>query len=284
MLFVCPKCKGKLNIIASSAVCDEGHSYDRSKKGYYNLHLSNRSGNHGDNKRMVEARREFLNGEFYKPLAVKMSKIISQTAPLGASVLDIGCGEGYYTDYIEKALSERDGESHVFGFDISKDAVQRVARRNRNIGIAVASAYDMPIADGSVDVAVNMFSPLAISEIHRVLKDDGYLVMAIPGVEHLFGLKEILYENPYKNGVNDTHIEGFELVLSDAVTYRLILERNDDIKNLFNMTPYAYRTGKDGREMLESLTRLETTVDFITFVYKKCKNNGFNSETNKAYI
>lgn len=270
MLFVCPKCKEKLNITEShSAVCKNGHSYDRSKKGYYNLFLTNKGGTHGDNKMMVEARRAFLDGDFYKPLAIAVSDLVKSYAPRCANILDIGCGEGYYTDYIEKAMTARDGESRVYGFDISKDAVARALRRNPRMNISVAGAYDMPIADMSTDVAVNLFAPLATSEIHRALKPDGYFIMAIPGVEHLFGLKEILYENPYKNKVDEPTIDGFELVSASPVSYKLTLESNDDIVNLFRMTPYAYRTPPDACRRIEELTKLETSVDFITFVYKK---------------
>ena len=270
MLFVCPKCKEQLNITERlCAVCKNGHSYDRSKKGYYNLFLTNKGGTHGDNKMMVEARRAFLDGDFYKPLALAVSELVMKYAPSGANILDIGCGEGYYTDYIEKALTARDGESRVYGFDISKDAVARAIKRNPRMNISVAGAYDMPVGDQSTDVALNLFAPLATDEIYRVLKPNGYFIMAIPGVEHLFGLKEILYEKPYKNNVNEPTIDGFDLVSTEPVSYKLTLDSSDDILNLFRMTPYAYRTPAEACKRVEELSKLETNIDFITFVYKK---------------
>ena len=269
MLFVCPKCKGQLNITPTCAACALGHSYDKSKKGYFNLLLSRGGGVHGDNKMMVDARRDFLGKGFYAPLAERVSELVLENAPRLATVLDVGCGEGYYTDYFERALASRDGESKVFGFDISKDAVIRAARKNPRISLAVASAYDMPIADGAVDVAVNMFSPLAREELLRVLKPGGIFIMAIPGKEHLFGLKSALYDTPYKNEVQDTAISGFELLKQENISYKITLDTSEDILNLFRMTPYAYRTSSVGRERVESLTSLETTIEFITFVYKK---------------
>ena len=285
MLFVCPKCKEQLNIAENgSAFCQNGHSYDRSRKGYYNLFLTNKGGVHGDNKMMVEARRAFLDGDFYKPLAVGIAEKVKAYAKKGGAVLDIGCGEGYYTDYVEKALSARDGESNVYGFDISKDAVARAIRRNPKMNIAVAGAYDMPIAGESVDVAINLFAPLALTETHRILKPDGHFIMAIPGVEHLFGLKELLYKNPYKNTVNEPELEGFELVSSTPVSYKLMLNRNEDIRNLFRMTPYAYRTPEDACKLIEELPYLETSIDFIIFVYKKQQNTAFFGEMPRVYI
>ena len=170
MLFVCPKCKRKLNITPTSASCESGHSYDKSKKGYFNLLLSRGGGVHGDNKMMVDARRDFLGKGFYSPLAERVAALLLEHAPRQACVLDIGCGEGYYTDFFDRAMTARDRESRIYGFDISRDAVIRAARKNPAISLAVASAYDMPVADRTVDVAVNMFSPLAREELIRTLK------------------------------------------------------------------------------------------------------------------
>lgn len=270
MLFVCPKCKGKLNISATGcAVCDTGHSFDRSRKGYYNFLLTSKGGTHGDNKLMVDSRRAFLDSGFYKPLAEMTSQLAAEFAPKGAAVLDVGCGEGYYTDFVEKALTEREGESFVSGFDISKDAAARTARRNPRISVAVASAYDMPVADGTVDFALNLFSPLALTEILRTLKTGGIFLMTVPGEKHLFGLKELLYKNPYLNSVKEPTLDGLDLLLEKPLSYRLTLERGEDIRNLFYMTPYAYRTPKESVELIERLERLETSVEFITFIYKK---------------
>ncbi len=268
MIFVCPKCKQKLNIQGNTAVCPNGHSYDKNKKGFYNLFLSNRGGTHGDNRAMVEARRSFLHGGFYEPLAEAVALLVRDNTPHLGSVLDIGCGEGYYTDKISVALASV-GHYSVAGFDISKEAVAMAKRKNSSIEFAVAGAYDMPVADLTVDTAVNMFSPLVPSEIHRVLKPQGTFIMAIPAEEHLFGLKSVLYENPYRNTVADTAISGFTLLSDSTVKYTLTLTERSDIMALFGMTPYAYRTGKDGISRIESTESLVTDVHFRLFVYKK---------------
>ena len=268
MLFVCPKCKQKLNIIGSSAVCPSGHSYDRSRKGYYNLLLS-QGGYHGDNREMVLARRRFLDGGFYEPLAKTVAELVSEYTERGGQVLDMGCGEGYYTDFISRALVDKHGESSVSGFDISREAIVCACGRGSGVQYAVAGSYDMPVADAAVDTAVNMFSPLAVDEINRVLKPTGVFVMAIPGDEHLFGLKSKLYSKPYKNTVQDTAIPGLHLVCDRPISYQIELDSAEEIKALFAMTPYAYRTDSEGRERLNSLKSLATEVDFRVFVYKK---------------
>ncbi len=268
MNFVCPKCANPLIEDGGSAKCINGHAFDRAKAGYYNLMLSSVGGTHGDNREMVEARRAFLDTGAYKPLADRVCALIAKNIR-GGLVLDIGCGEGYYTDIIEKSLSDSGICVAVSAFDISRDAVKYAAKRNKRIELAVASAYRMPVADGSFDCAVNMFSPLASDEVLRALKRGGIFVMGIPGVEHLFGLKAAAYEKPYKNTVADSKIDGFELVSEENVKYSIVLDSKDKIKSLFMMTPYAYRTGRVERERILALEKLETEVEFIIFVYKK---------------
>lgn len=268
MFFICPKCSGELNISESgAAACPKGHSYDKSRFGYYNLLLSERGGTHGDNKEMVMARREFLGGGFYEPLASAIADICDRVLPQCGVVLDAGCGEGYYTRHVKSRLSGKN--ARVCAFDISKDAVKEAAKKHSADEYAVAGSYHMPIADGSVDLLLNTFSPLAADETRRVVKSGGYFVMAIPAEEHLFGLKAKIYDTPYRNTVEDTSLEGFCLVDKREIRYTLELTDNESIKSLFMMTPYAYRTNREGRGRILSLPELVTEVHFLILVYKK---------------
>ena len=269
MLFVCPKCSAPLSECEGRAVCPLAHSYDRARGGYYNLLLGASAHTHGDNKEMVLARRAFLGAGYYSPLAERVSALVLASAPEGARVLDIGLGEGYYTDFIERALLSRDGYTRVAGFDISKDAVRVAGGKNKRISLAVASAYRMPISDRAVDVAVNMFSPLALSETRRVLKSGGSFIMAIPGRRHLYALKAAIYDNPYENEVADTALDGFTLECEETLSYQMELSDSETLRSLFMMTPYAYRTGARERERLYSLEKLDVEADFQIFVYKK---------------
>ena len=266
MIFVCPKCKGQLNITAAAAArCDKGHSYDRSRFGYYNL-LLGEGGNHGDNRDMVIARREFLSRGFYSPLAEKIADVCASLTGSGSVILDAGCGEGYYTERVRSRISQ---DARIAVFDISKDAVREAAKRKCADEYAVAGSYHMPIATESIDLILNTFSPMAHEESLRVLKHGGHFVMAIPGEEHLYGLKAAIYETPYKNTVSDTALEGFKLIDKYELKYEMNLEKSEDIRSLFMMTPYAYRTSKIGREKMLSRTSLSTDAHFIILVYKK---------------
>ena len=268
MLFVCPKCKSKLAKTPDNrAVCEAGHSFDRAKEGYYNLLLGNGGGVHGDNKDMVLARRTFLGSGAYQPLAERISDTVSRYAEQGSVILDAGCGEGYYTDAVAKRASAL-GAS-VIGFDISRDAVKFAAKKNPNLSLVVASSYDMPLSDGGVDILINVFSPLAIEETRRALRVGGKFIMAIPDENHLFGLKSVLYERPYKNTVADSALDGFKLIGEEKIRYTLTLDTAEKIRSLFMMTPYAYRTPKSAGERLLSMDSLTTEIEFILFTYER---------------
>ena len=251
------------------AACSGGHTFDRARDGYYNLLLSNAGGTHGDNREMLEARRRFLDTGAYLPLANKVAELVSRDFPEGGALLDIGCGEGYYTSIVAACLTDTGKSPDVHGFDISKDGVRLTAKRDKSFSLAVASAYKMPIADESFDAAINVFSPLALEETVRILRRGGRFVMAIPDVNHLFGLKSALYATPYKNKPESPELEGLDLIATERVQYTLKLKSAEEINALFMMTPYAYRTPPESRARLLSMASLDTEVEFVVFVYQK---------------
>ena len=269
MDFACPKCKGELLLEGNTKKCKNNHCFDRAKAGYYNLLLGVGGGTHGDNADMVEARRAFLSRGYYEPLADRLATLVTELTPARGCVLDAGCGEGYYTDKLEKSLRARDSVSNVLAFDISRDAVKCAAKRNRDLSLAVATSYDMPLAEASVDTVFNAFSPLAISEVLRVLRLGGRFVMVYPGTDHLFGLKSLIYKTPYKNEPQDTQIDGFRLLSHDVLSYRISLDTQEDVRSLFMMTPYAYRTSAEDRERVLALSGVSTEVEFVIDVYEK---------------
>ena len=130
MNFVCPKCRLPLVLDGGTAKCKNNHSYDRARAGYYNLLLTSVGGTHGDNLEMVEARRDFLDTGAYLPLAKRVSSLIGEHSR-GPRMLEVGCGEGYYTDVI---VGENPSLS-VSAFDISRDAVKHAAKRNKKLSL-----------------------------------------------------------------------------------------------------------------------------------------------------
>lgn len=269
-IFTCPVCGDKLEKTGNTYICPKGHSFDRAKSGYVNLLLSKHMGKtvHGDNKLMVQARRSFLDKGYYSPLCEALCEAVSGNIK-GNTILDAGCGEGYYTAAIIGELHAKNAEAEVYGIDISKAAVEYSAKRCKSAELAVASVFHIPVSDSSCDMLVTLFAPYCGEEFRRVLRRDGIMIMAIPSENHLWELKKAIYDTPYKNEVKPYELEGFGLVGKKRITYEMKLEQQEDIDALFSMTPYYYRTGREQQERLSKLGQLTTTADFELLVYRK---------------
>lgn len=266
-LLLCPVCGGTLLRQSGTLRCAQGHSFDLAKEGYVNL-LSGKGGSqHGDNTMMIKARRRFLDAGHYSPLAKVYAEALRAHLKEGAYQIDVGCGEGYYTAYAHAVTKEKQGKT--IAFDVSKDAVRLAAKRNAADLLFVGSAYRVPLADGCAEGISLLFSPFCREEILRLLGKDGLLFMAYPTERHLYGLKAAIYDTPYLNEPTDAAIKGFRLLDKQDVNYDLTLHEKEDIEALFAMTPYYYKTGKEGHARLASLTVLKTEVAFRLAVYQK---------------
>jgi len=264
MKFVCPICEKAFEIDSSGAAkCKNKHSFDRSREGYYNLLVGSSGATHGDNREMLLARRRFLDTDTYRPLADTLISLLQKHASTGA-ILDMGCGEGYYTKRVAEAFPAEE----ISAFDISKEAVRLAAKRAKGVSFAVASSYKIPAGPESFDAVYNVFSPLALDEVRRVLKKGGIFAMAIPDEEHLYELKAAIYDSPYKNELGDERLDGFSLLEKEKLNYGKTLV-GDSVRDLFMMTPYAYRTSKKEMERLGNIEKLEVGFRFIILIYKK---------------
>ncbi len=273
MIFTCPVCGRILEKEEKLYRCEEGHSYDRAKEGY--VHLLPVQKMHskvpGDGKDMIAARRTFLAGGFYACFAEKLARLAVEAAS-GKNrpvILDAGCGEGYYLREVEKAMKGAGIEALYYGFDISKFAVKAAAKQQKDADFAVGSMFAIPCAEASADIVLNVFAPMVEEEIARVLKPGGIFLFAVPGERHLFGLKEILYEDPYENTKKDTEYEGLTFVGRESVSSLLELTDPDQIRNLFAMTPYYWKTPVSGSQALQETGYLRTEIAFDFLIYQR---------------
>lgn len=270
-LFICPVCKQALEENEKLYKCVNGHCFDKSKFGYVNLLQSQKSSakRHGDDRLMVRARRDFLDSGAYGFLRDELCKECEKYLPDGGAVLDAGCGEGYYSSGIKAFYEQKGKKLDVYGVDISKDALEFLGKRKCGISCAVASLFDLPLADETADAVLNIFSPEADGEFLRVLKNGGYLIRVIPREKHLLGLKAAIYDEPYLNEMPSSEIEGFKCVKMRQLGAKLWLKSNEMIQNLFKMTPYYYKTGVDDQNKINRLDSLETEAEFEIRVYRK---------------
>ena len=272
---ICPLCGSPLLSAGGSYRCENRHTYDRAKSGYVNLlDVSQKKTKFpGDNKMMAAARREFLNKGYYAPLSDALNKacmdfLSEDPAPV---ILDAGCGEGYYTARLTEFLLQAGVQPEVLGIDISKFAVDLAARRSKSASFAVASVFRLPVAENTCDMALNLFAPYCGEETLRILRPGGIFLMVIPGAEHLWELKRAVYETPYKNGVKDYPLGGFEFLEVRKVEAALDLTNREDILHLFEMTPYYYKTSREDQERLMKLDSLSVTASFELLVYRVLK-------------
>src|SRR5579863_8064140 len=112
-LLICPVCHLHFSRVGSSLKCANGHSFDVAKEGYVNLAVGKML---GDTKEMLLARREFLERGYYRPLSNALNEIVAgyvQTQEQVAgvlprfTVLDAGCGEGYYLGQMRHYLAQQ---------------------------------------------------------------------------------------------------------------------------------------------------------------------------------
>ncbi len=257
----CPVCQQPLVLADKEAYCAQNHRFDRARQGYYNLHQSHRK-HHGDDRLMVDARRAFLEAGFYQPLREAMVSLLKPLALL--SMLDLGCGEGYYTHYLKKELTLRE----VVGIDISKEALKRASVLYPDINWLVASIAHLPILEESFDAALVAFAPRYYEEFARILKPQGYLLQVNSGPKHLIELKEQLYEVSIDNPPIETSAAGFELVRQEMFSTKVPVE-NIDLVNLLDMTPYRYKSKIERVEWVQSLPCLDITFEFVLTLFKK---------------
>ena len=261
----CPVCGQELRYNEQVFRCENRHSYDVAKEGYVNLLAGRKSGDSiGDNKEMALSRRGFLNKGWYKPLAKAVTEALNRYSDDGDSVLDICCGEGYYTEYAAKRLSRK-----FYGFDLSKNMVRLAAKRRCGATFFVANIAAIPIRDSAIKAAFHLFAPFHASEFSRIIADDGVILTAIPGRDHLLGLKEILYDKPYLNDEKGPEADGLQIVEIIRVRDEITLDAHQDIDALFQMTPYYYHTPSEGMDRLARCESLTTPIEFVIIVYNK---------------
>lgn len=264
-ILMCPVCRQPLNLTERTWRCEQGHSYDVAKQGYVNLHVvqHKHSKNPGDTPESVDARRAFLQGGYYQPLQQAVVALLKQLHV--KAILDIGCGEGYYTSAMQQVVEQ------CVGVDIAKNAVQRAAKLNTEVTWVVGTGATLPVLDHSMDACTSLFSPIPQTEIARVLKDDGYLIVVTPASEHLYAMREALFEqvNPH---IPEKFVEQlqdlFELKQEQIIDAPFVLDQQA-LKNLIAMTPYAYKASPERRLRLEQQLQLEVTASFQIYIFQK---------------
>lgn len=264
---ICPLCGEPLHVSGGSLLCPVRHTYDIARQGYVNLLpvQQKHSLAPGDTPEMLAARRAFLNEGLYAPICSDVTEAIRQYAPDMKMLVDIGCGEGYYT----AAFGRQFPDANVIGADIAKTAVKMACSRSKAITWITATASHLPIADHSTDVITAMFSLVCEEEFARILRDGGIVVEVTAGTNHLIELKHIIYDDVFEQHKRPKPPQNFLREIACTLhTFPLTLN-NVQLVHLLQMTPHTLRVKPEKRAQLESTQQLTLTVEYFVRVMEK---------------
>jgi len=254
-LLQCPVCQQPLYLTQHYS-CGK-HHFDRAKEGYVNLCIPPIR---GDDALLVNARANFFQTNPYKPLMVKLQSMITSFS----TVLDVGCGTGAYLEFMKR----NDSTLTTIGCDGSKKAIRKAAKLDTQTLYMVANMNALPLLNESVDVILSVFAPYNSEEIQRVLKPNGQLIVVQPAPNHLFELKQVLYDIVKLNPDTTLTIPGLTGNLNEQLEFEMILNQ-DELQALFAMTPYVYTSSQQASMKLKALVSLNIKASFKISVFTK---------------
>ena len=201
--FACPICQEKSTLVETSLKCDHRHSFDLAKFGYVNLAPQIKQSANYD-KENFQNRQQILEAGFYQAILEGISDILA-TKSSSKTVLDIGCGEGFYS----RKLQESHSDKTFYAFDISKDSVQIAAKSETNWAVNwfVGDLARLPIKDASMDILLDIFSPANYGEFRRVLSQNGILMKVVPTENHLKEIRKTVQEQLTKKDYSNQDIK-----------------------------------------------------------------------------
>lgn len=261
----CPICSSQLKPINKSFSCDNNHCFDIAKENYLNLLpvQFKHSKNPGDNKLMVNARRSFLEKNYYQPLIEKITAIYNTYGNTEGNVLDAGCGEGYYTH------QHKTKSNYVYGVDIAKEAIKKAAKKYHECSFSVATLSQLPFSNDFFDWIFSIYAPLLEEEFTRVITKNGYLLTVTPAEKHLYELKNKIYNIAQEHDISKEPIKNLTLIHQEKLTYEMTLKNGEDTLNLLSMTPFAFKASEAIKLELKQTLNFSCHADFLIRLYQK---------------
>ena len=261
--FACPICQENLTLVESSLKCNNRHSFDLAKFGYVNLAPQIKQSANYD-KENFQNRQQILEAGFYQAILEAVSDLLSNSKN-AKTILDIGCGEGFYS----RKLQESHSDKTFYAFDISKDSVQIAAKSEPNWAVNwfVGDLARLPIKDASMDILLDIFSPANYGEFRRVLSKDGILIKVIPTKNHLKEIRQTvqdqLTKKDYSNqDIKDHFQEHFTILSSQTASLTKTITANH-LQALLSMTPLLFhvdQTKIDWSQLTEITIEAEMLV------------------------
>ena len=238
--FACPICQENLTLVESSLKCNNRHSFDLAKFGYVNLAPQIKQSANYD-KENFQNRQQILEAGFYQAILDTISDLLASSES-AKTILDIGCGEGFYS----RKLQESHSGKTFYAFDISKDSVQIAAKSEPNWAVNwfVGDLARLPIKDASMDILLDIFSPANYGEFRRVLSKDGILIKVIPTENHLKEIRQRVQDQltnkDYSNQDIKEHFQEHFTILSNQTASLTKTITAEQLQALLSMTPLLF--------------------------------------------
>lgn len=286
-MFRCPLCKGKLSVRTggseggnSSFLCKKKHCFDLAAKGYVNLITGQGSHPNKYDRNLFECRNRIFGDGFYEPVLEELLRTMEDYGPtqkrapegeasdqeeMAMTVLDVGCGEGFYASWLDKRCSR----ANVFGLDIVKEAIQIACRQQSDVKWIVGNLADIPLFNGTFDVLLNVLTPANYKEFCRLLKKEGVLIKVVPGRDYLLQVRQCvsdqLINKSYTNDLTvDYFMENMELLEKRSVHYTMPVTE-EQAKLFLQMTPMTFHidTAELPPEKLRQIQEMTIHLEFL---------------------
>lgn len=238
--FACPICQENLTLLETNFKCCNRHSFDLAKFGYVNLAPQIKQSANYD-KENFQNRQQILEAGFYQAILDAVSDLLASSKTT-TTILDIGCGEGFYS----RKLQESHSEKTFYAFDISKDSVQIAAKSEPNWAVNwfVGDLARLPIKDANMDILLDIFSPANYGEFRRVLSKDGILIKVIPTENHLKEIRQRVQDQltnkEYSNQDIKEHFQEHFTILSSQTASLTKTITAEQLQAILSMTPLLF--------------------------------------------
>ncbi|MGP0454629.1 putative RNA methyltransferase [Streptococcus pneumoniae] len=261
--FACPICQENLTLLETNFKCCNRHSFDLAKFGYVNLAPQIKQSANYD-KENFQNRQQILEAGFYQAILDAVSDLLASSKTT-TTILDIGCGEGFYS----RKLQESHSEKTFYAFDISKDSVQIAAKSEPNWAVNwfVGDLARLPIKDASMDILLDIFSPANYGEFRRVLSKDGILIKVIPTENHLKEIRQRVQDQltnkEYSNQDIKEHFQEHFTILSSQSASLTKTITAEQLQALLSMTPLLFHVDQskiDWSQLTEIIIEAEILV------------------------
>ncbi|MCW6679965.1 methyltransferase domain-containing protein [Aerococcaceae bacterium NML130460] len=263
----CIHCRESLKLENQTLQCENRHSFDMAKQGYF--FLAKKSVDDKYDQHLFAARRTIIQSSpLYQGLHTALLNLLKQQrSPL--TILDAGCGEGSHLHCLCCSLQE---EVTAIAVDLAKTGVQQASDYAGQMLPIVADLSRLPIANQQVDVILSILSPANYQEFKRVLKPGGIVIKVIPNAQYLVEVRQALsrvgwttkedYSNKQIRNVFRDNMTTYNEI---PIRYKVNLSEEQQAA-LLEMTPLTWQLSPEQRKQLLSLLSGQITLDVAILV------------------